>query len=536
LAGFGPALVKQQIEKAIARYRQSGEKEEQDTPQSSTSTKARIDEDQRTYERLAKLTPGEYDRVRKEEANRLGIQLRTLDKEVAKRCDNEGGGAAPGQGRSIEAFELEPWAGPVSGEAILTALCQTFKRFTIMPDGSYETVALWVIHTYAHEAAYVSPILGITSPQKRCGKTTLQTLLAALVNRPLPTSNISPAAVFRCIEAWCPTLLIDEGDSFLRDNEELRGVINSGHTRATAFVVRTEEIAGKREPVKFSTWAPKAIALIGGLPSTIHDRAIGVPMRRKLPTESVEKLRQDKLDFEPLRRKIKRWSQDNVELLKIYDPAMPSGLNDRAADNWRPLLAIADLVGGDWSKLAREAIKHLATGDDDHEEERIKLLADIRDIFIERQTDRIASADLVDDLGRMEDRPWPEWKNGKPITQNQLARLLKPFKIKPSVQRIGTKTPSCYELASFKDAFSRYLPTFSTSTPQQPSNSAEFGDFQSSTSAPDVEVQNSSKPAPDLHCWGVEVQNPPLGEKEESETVYSDVEVRNPNNDDSEEF
>jgi hypothetical protein len=178
----------------------------------------------------------------------------------------------------------------------------------------------------------------------------------------------------------------------------------------------------------------------------------------------------------------------------------------------------------------------LATGDDDHEEERIKLLADIRDIFIERQTDRIASADLVDDLGRMEDRPWPEWKNGKPITQNQLARLLKPFKIKPSVQRIGTKTPSCYELASFKDAFSRYLPTFSTSTPQQPSNSAEFGDFQSSTSAPDVEVQNSSKPAPDLHCWGVEVQNPPLGEKEESETVYSDVEVRNPNNDDSEEF
>jgi putative DNA primase/helicase len=183
LAQIDRRLVSKQIQAAIAghsnNHQTGGEKAGQEDSQDSVPSKANAEEDRRTYERLAKLSAGDYDRVREKEAQRLGIRVATLDREVGRiRSD-----ANPETGQALALEDPEPWPEPVSGEAVLTALCQTFKRFTIMPDGSYEAVALWVIHTYAHEAAYVSPILGITSPQKRCGKTTLQTLLAALVNR-----------------------------------------------------------------------------------------------------------------------------------------------------------------------------------------------------------------------------------------------------------------------------------------------------------------------------------------------------------------
>ena len=63
-------------------------------------------------------------------------------------------------------------------------------------------------------------------------------LLPGLIFKALSTSDTSVAALFRSIEMWHPTLLIDEVDAFLPDNEELRGIINSGHGRATAFVFR----------------------------------------------------------------------------------------------------------------------------------------------------------------------------------------------------------------------------------------------------------------------------------------------------------
>jgi len=139
---------------------------------------------------------------------------------------------------------------------------------------------------------------------------------------------------------------------------------------------------------------------------------------------------------------------------------MPDGLNDRAADNWRPLLSIADVAGGDWPELARTAVKLLAGGDDDHEEARVKLLADIRDIFTGRNVDRMASADIVSALVDMEDRPWPEWKNGKPLAQNQLARLLLPFKIKPENIRVHGKIPKGYHWKASRMPLTAISPLF----------------------------------------------------------------------------
>lgn len=282
---------------------------------------------------LAELSPLAYDRRREEAAKQLGVRVSALDAEVAARrsCQAEEGG----NGTPVLFTDPEPWADPVDGTELLSDLVETVTRHAVLPDGGAEALALWVLHTYAHEAAQVSPILCMTSPQKRCGKTTVLSVLRGVVSRPLPTANVTAAALFRATELWRPMLLVDEADNFLRDNKELRGVLNSGHVRDMAHVVRTVEDA--HEPRAFCTWAPKAVALIGKLPDTLAERAIVLPMRRKLPSEKVERLRLDRLNgFEDLRRRCVRWAEDHLEAFEAADPAMPEKLHDRASRQLAP--------------------------------------------------------------------------------------------------------------------------------------------------------------------------------------------------------
>jgi len=236
-------------------------------------------------------------------------------------------------------------------------------RYVVIPKESAIAIALWIVHTYALDAAGCAPILAVLSPEKRCGKTLLLGLLIPLVRRPLPASNTTPAVVFRAIEQWSPTLLVDEADSFLEAREELRGVLNSGHTRTTAYVLRTA--GDDHEPRAFSTWCAKAIAMIGRLPATLEDHSLVIPMKRRKPGEKVKRFRLRKVGPAPeiLRRKTHRWAQDNMEMLKDADPEVPEELNDRAQDNWRPLLAIADLTGGPWAAAARKAALKLSGSD-----------------------------------------------------------------------------------------------------------------------------------------------------------------------------
>jgi putative DNA primase/helicase len=366
--------------------------------------------------------------------------------------------AADLQGQTLALQDPEPWPNDVVGAELLADLARTPDRFLALPPGAATTAALWTVHAHAHEASSISPILAITSPEKRCGKTRLLEVMGGLVPRPLPTANISPAALFRAVEKYRPTLLGDEADTFLTHHEELRGILNSGHTRAGAVVVRT--VGDDHDARRFSTWAPKAIALIGKLPGTLEDRSILIPMRRRAPDERVEKLRLDRLhELEPLRRKAARWASDNLEELRQAEPEMPPELNDRAADNWRPLLAIAELAGESWPERARKAAVLLSGAVEEGEEAAgVQMLADVRDLFRERNTDRLPSSEIVEALVQLEDRPWPEWRRGQPLSKRQLASLLRRFGIKPKQLRVeGDKTRG-YDLADFADAFSRYLP------------------------------------------------------------------------------
>ena len=290
-----------------------------------------------SIEQLALLSPLEYDSRRKEVADKMGVRVSVLDSEVEKLRQHEV--------ITNAAFEeLESWDEEVNGIELLNEIRSIIKSYLIVQTGVDVAIPLWVLLTYCIDEFRILPLLGVSSPEKRCGKTTCAETLQGLVSRAVIASNISSAVLYRIIEKYHPTMMVDEADTFLMVNEELRGVFNAGHTRKSAFVWRCNSEINEFE--KFSVWGAKAVLMIGDLPDTMKDRAIPVRMRRKAPGEIVKKLT---LEFDDecqhLRRKCIRWCEDNY--LKGIEPEIPNVGNDRASDNWLPLLVIADKVGGD---------------------------------------------------------------------------------------------------------------------------------------------------------------------------------------------
>jgi hypothetical protein len=346
---------------------------------------------------------------------------------------------------------------------LLDEFAAVFETHIIMPEEGRYAAALWILHTYVFTAAMITPRLLIKSPQKRSGKTNLMTLLGAVVSRALVVANISASSVYRTVEEGRPTLLIDEADTFLPTNEELRGVLNAGYMRG-GQVIRA--VGEDYEPRVFSCWCPVAIATIKSLADTIEDRSVAILLARRRKSEKVERLRVDRLMLlAPLASKAQRWADDHFAALETADPEVPNELNDRAADCWRILLAIADVAGGEWPERARQASVALALANADIETHLTRLLGDLRDIFDDADKskgDELFSVEICRNLAQLEHRPWAEWgKQKKPITPVQMARLLAPLEIRPGdVYRIVApgKPPhhaKGYKRSQFDDAFER---------------------------------------------------------------------------------
>jgi hypothetical protein len=420
-------------------------------------------------------------------------------KNTAKRSGNE---TSP-SGQALCFDDVDPWPESVAGAALLDELAQIYPRYLVLPAGGSTTLALWTIHTYLFDAFDVSPYLTITSPQKRCGKSTVLRVVRALAHALLLLSNATPAALFRTIELVHPTLLVDEAETFVRDNEELRGILNSGHTKGTAFVLRT--VGEEHEPRMFSTWTPKALASIGRLPNTLRDHSIVLTMHRKTKTERVARWRErEASQYLDVRRRCVRWAADAVEALRTADPAVPEALNDREADNWATLLAIADQAGDAWRQRTEAAITALTgTEEEDDDDVRILLLADLRRVFTEKAIDKIASESLMEWLKTQEERPWADYgqsrgREPKPITPRQVARLLKPFGIRSKKIRMNAaSTVNGYLYDDCIESFLRYLSSDTSQrsgTAEQTSNDATKDAFRSGTAGGMFRIEKPVSP------------------------------------------
>lgn len=409
-----------------------------------------IQDDETFIQKLASLSPLEYDRTRIETAQKLQVRTATLDgmvKQLRKADQVESG---------LVFDDLEPWPDPVDGAALLSEIVSTVHRFIVcLPETAY-AVALWVAMTWFMDVVQVAPLAVITAPEKRCGKSQLLILLSKLVYRPLTTSNISSAALFRTIDAWRPTMLVDEADSFMKENEDIRGLLNSGHTRDAAYIIRV--VGDDHEPKRFSTWGAKALAGIGKLADTLMDRAVVLELRRKLPHEEVERLRYAEPGlFDTLAAKLCRFAEDNQGAIRLARPDLPGKLNDRAQDNWEPLLAIADVVGAQWPTLARNAALKISGAADSGLTIGVELLSDIQEIFDAKKVDRFSTADLITALCEDDEKPWATFNRGLQISPRQVAKRLSDYGISSNTIRVGGSTPKGFMKSQFEDAFFRYL-------------------------------------------------------------------------------
>ena len=416
-------------------------------------------------ERVNALSEIEYEQRRKELAAEYGVRTSALDK-LRKKPE------AQKQGKVLKLEDPIPAPDPQDGRRLLDDLAVQIERFIAADASSIDAMALWAVFAHIADRAAVCPNLAFVSATKACGKSTALDVVSRLMPRAINIANITPAALFRVIEAAHPSLIIDEADTMFRQNEELRCLLNAGFTRSAAQVLRT--VGDDYEPRMFTVWAPKAFALIGRLPDTLESRSVVIHMRRRLPDEEIERLRADQdQGFSQLQSRISRFVLDNVKAILNDEPELPEALTDRQADVWRELFRIADIAGAGWPDRARRAALELCAKSDDDGDLSIRLLADLQTIFAELpERDMWPSQAIVDALNGLEEAPWAEMNNGKGLTTNRLARMLQRFEIKTKTVRIGNRTPKGYTAASFADIFARYLPN-NRNTQQNSDNSLQ---------------------------------------------------------------
>ena len=414
------------------------------------------DEFKRSVIRLAALPPHEYDRERQAEAKRLQVRVGTLDGAInAARAADEGGAL---QGRPLEWPEPEPWPEPVDGAAMLAEIAEIIALHVSLPVALADAVALWTVMTWLHDRLDISPFLNVTSATKRCGKSLLLEVVAELVYRPLPTSNVTPAVLFRVIEKSAPTLLLDEADRTLakKDIPDLIAIINNSQRRKGAYVTRC--VGEDHEPRQFSSWCPKAMAGIGGLPDTVLDRALIIRLERRPPGQSLPLWRdRDRAAIERLQRQIVKWTGATAEaiLTRRNEVVFPAVLHDRARDAWEALLAIADVAGGQWAGDTGRAwcaceYVNADTGDEQSGAAEM-LLADLFQVFREADDpEALATSSILDALYAMEGRPWSE------LSPRGLSKLLKPFKVRSRQMKVEGAKVRGYKRSDLEPVWARY--------------------------------------------------------------------------------
>lgn len=345
-----------------------------------------------------------------------------------------------------------------TGTELLNDVAALVRRYVVMEPEAVDAVALWVAHTWAVEAAYITPYLAITSAVSESGKSTLLRVLERLVRRPWKTGRVTPAVLARRIDGERPTLLLDETDAAFGSGrsytEMIRGILNEGFTRGGVYSVVAGD--GYRD---FAVFGPKALAGIGGLPDTLASRSIPIRLRRRKATEQVAELEPWELEdlAAPIRLRLERWAGENLRRIETAKTDLPATISDRSKDVWRPLAAIAAVAEGDWSSRVYRSAERLSErrrAAEDRAETRTLLV--IRDEFDASGVDRLATTAIAEALASAGVLT-PEKASGE-AAGHAVSRLLRPFEIGTAQKmRIGLRTVRGYTRTQFEDSFERYL-------------------------------------------------------------------------------
>lgn len=360
--------------------------------------------------------------------------------------------------------DVLPMGSMVNPDMLMQKAIDLVKTYVVISDHSALAVSLWCFLTWCYKEFDRCPLLLINAPEKACGKTQLLKIVGKMTFRPLETANVTMAALFRVVDEYGPTMLIDEADTFMNGRGEMAGIINSGY-ESDGYVLRSDtDTKGNISPCSYKVYGPKVLAGIGlerHLPDATMSRGIQVPMKRKTKADTVQRLRSaDPQHFAFVRTGILRFVLDNQDALANTTLELPEQLGDRQQDCWEPLLIIAHCLGPKWYAKAVEAALAICAETEPPKSSSNQLLEDTREVLQGYQGHHIPSATLLESLHRHPDMDWCRYNHGQPLTARQLAKFLAPYDIRPKTVRMGNlgSTPKGYEIRQFQEAFDRYLP------------------------------------------------------------------------------
>jgi hypothetical protein len=416
---------------------------------------SKIENPNSDFIRLARLSLVDYDLVRHAEAKRLHLRLPTLDHAVERARSLQDDADAS----SVPLSHLELWPEPIlDAPALFDEIHDRYLHYASLPGGAAVVLTLWPGHAHAIKAFDLTPRIHLTSRKQGCGKSTVLSILAALCPRVLRTNNLKPAVLYRTGPRQ-PTVCLDEMDTYLHLYPELGGLLNASNDM-DACVYRCEGHAIRA----FKAYIAIALASIGPLVPTLRDRSIVLAMEEAPPGYPKARFDKRKLETETiLGRKIARWAQDNFAAIAACDPVLPPEAYNRLADKWRPLFAIAQVIGGHWPQRVLEAFRQLNAKPEPAPDLGLLLLADIRDIFAKTGAQRLFSSALVDALCAVPERPWSlttpvtDLGSARPINEGWLARNLRRFAVRSHNLRINGDRAKGYELIDFTGVFAKYL-------------------------------------------------------------------------------
>jgi Protein of unknown function (DUF3631) len=351
--------------------------------------------------------------------------------------------------------------------ALLDDIESFLARFVVYPSSHAKRAhTLWVAHTHLMDCWESTPRIAFLSPEPGSGKSRALEVTEPLVPRPIHSVNTTPAYLFRKVSdaAGLPTILYDEvhtvfGVRGTGDQEAVRGMINAGHRKgATAgrCVVRGKVI----ETEELEAYCAVALAGLDDLPDTLMSRSVIVRMRRRTTEEGIEPWRPriNREEAAKLNVRLAEWAEVAKDGLRGDDwwPQMPKGVEDRDADIWEALLAVADLAGARWAMDARVSAVTLVTASKRRPPSLgIQLLHDIRGVFNRAPSDKLSTEGLIAGLKNM-DGPWSKIRKGESIDATYLAKKLRDYDIRPKPQRVGEGVFKGYARTQFEDAWKRY--------------------------------------------------------------------------------
>ena len=239
------------------------------------------------------------------------------------------------------------------GEDIFKSLTDTFNHFLEFPEeeamGHLATLSLWTILTYSYTAWPAVPYISIGGPLGS-GKSRVFDVLGKIVCKPLASSNMTAACLFRTLDSQGGTLLLDEAER-LRERSgeaaEMRSILLSGY-KAGGKAHRLEKVGDSFKSISFNVYGPKAIAGINNMPAALASRCIRISMFRAGKNSPKPSRR---IDDDP-----QRWialSDDLHAYVLAKGPQFIKaskeiihceGLYGRDMEVWRPILALAKMI------------------------------------------------------------------------------------------------------------------------------------------------------------------------------------------------